>query len=394
MKKISNKNLFKKVLRDFIKFIEEKELVWKHFNYKNIEFFYSPQSYIGWKLTYLDNNSLKELSKDIEKKYENIKAQDIYFLLPQIFCEINNYILFDSSNINIDYYYVLTDFLNFIPKNWKPKLLLDYENNTNFFEEIIFKTLDKIDEDFKNFTIEFTLKLWFRNFNKSNHIQIDEKVTISVDEDWKTEIKWIYKEWYLPNRLNEAINDLLLIINILELNEIFHIEDTNKSFSYEKMLIDNKKFNVDNFSFTENINTHYVNDFYYIRKYLGKFYEAPVGFIDLDYFYLLSKKLRNTKLVTASNFFWTDIFRFESKEFLNYWQWIEVMLWSPERNIKEELKNKFELFFPSSEYIEDFWKIRNSIVHKWQLSVDSKDLWEIKKISKKLFLKLILANYK
>ena len=204
----------------------------------------------------------------------------------------------------------------------------------------------------------------------------------------------MYEDWYLWDRISEAFNDLMLIINILELNWIFHIEDTNKSIFHERNYINNKKFDVSQFTFTQHINFHSVNDFYFISKYLEKFYEAPAWFVNLEYFYLLSSRLKDTKLITASNFFWTDIFRFQSKEFLNYWQAIEVMLWSPDRNIKEELKSKFELFFPNTNYIEDFWDIRNWIVHRWVLHVHSDALRTIEKISKQLFLKLIVANYK
>lgn len=394
MKKINNIKLFQRILGDLIEFINKNNLNWKHFNYKDIEFFYYPQKYIDWKLGFLENKQLKELSKDLEKQYQNIKAQDIYFLIPQILCKINSFILFDKDNINIDYYYILSDFLNFIPENKKPVSFSEYKDSLNFYEEIMFKTLDKIDEDFKNFKIEFSLKLWVNNHNKSKELQIDEKIYISIDKKWITEIKGVYTDWYLWDRIQEAIDHLFLIINILELNWIFHIEDTNKSVFHEKMYVNNKKFDINNFSFTKDINYHSVNHFYYIQKYLWKFYESPIVYIDLEYFYLLSKKLRNTKLITASNFFWTDIFRFESKEFLNYWQAIEVMLWSPEKNIKEELKNKFDLFFPNTTYIEDFWKIRNWIVHRWVLHVDRNKLKEIERISKHLFLKLILANYK
>lgn len=394
MKKINNIKLFEKVIANLIELTDKLSLTWKHFTYEEIRFFCSPEERIDWKLVRSDNNTLKELAKEISELYKNIKTEDVYFLLPQFFSRINSYILFDVDAINIDYYYILSDFLNFIPENNKPTSFLDYANNLDFFQEVIFKTLDKIDEDFKNTKIEFTLKLGSKNLWRPQEIKVDDKIIATVDIDGLTEIRGTYEDWYLWDRISEAFNDLMLIINILELNWIFHIEDTNKSIFHEKNYINNKKFDVSQFTFTQHINFHSVNDFYFIRKYLEKFYEAPAWFVNLEYFYLLSSRLKDTKLITASNFFWTDIFRFQSKEFLNYWQAIEVMLWSPDRNIKEELKSKFELFFPNTNYIEDFWDIRNWIVHRWVLHVHSDALRTIEKISKQLFLKLIVANYK
>jgi hypothetical protein len=86
--------------------------------------------------------------------------------------------------------------------------------------------------------------------------------------------------------------------------------------------------------------------------------------------------------------------RFDSQIFLSYWQSIEIMLWSPEKNIKEELKNKFKLFFPNdNSSIDILWKNRCDIVHNWKLDVADKDLKKVNVISKQLFLKLIVSNY-
>ncbi|MDD2565795.1 MAG: HEPN domain-containing protein [Candidatus Gracilibacteria bacterium] len=402
MKKIiENKGLLKKALFDFNKFAEDNNLSGKYLSFKNVEDFYNKSEYIEIENTsrslkkefrHIENKSLKELSKNIESLYVNIRFQDIYYLLPQIFCKVYNFLLSDKESINIDYYYILDDFINFVPNFKKPEKFSDLENNYEFIEEIIFKVFDKVDKDFKNFEFNFKFELGFKNLVAPKELFIDDKIKIISDDNGITYIEGIYNKGYIQDKLTTAFDDLLLILNILELNKIFIVNDTNKSISKEKNYMSLSKFDNDKFKFSGGFNSLFFYEFHLFKNHLSKFSEVQIGILNLDYFYLLSNKVRGTNLITASNFFGTDIFRFDSKEYLNYWSAIEVMLGSPETNIKKELISKFNIFFPDTNYIEKFWQIRNEIVHRGRLHVESDDLGEIENISKKLFLKLITAS--
>lgn len=397
-KSINNKNLFKKVLRDFNEHINENGNWFKELeNFHNkIEQITIEDTSLSFKREhkYIENKSLKELSKEILLNYYNLWLVDIYNLVPQILRKINIFLWFDKKNINVDYYYILSWYINFIPENIKPEKFSDYENNLDFFEEIIFITLDNIDNEYKNFNFDFKLKIPFEVILKKEEIIIDNRIIISYLEDNSLEIKWIYKEWYILERFYNAFKDLTLILNILELNNILVIKDTNKWFWKYLECCSCKEFNKDNFIFSQRIDHQYGLNILYFQKHLEKFNYSIIWNIDLKYFYLLSNKIQNTNLITASYFFWTELKRFDSQKFLSYWQAIEIMLWSPEKDIKCELKSKFELFFPKeSSKIDILWKDRCDIVHNWKLNIKDENIKLVSEISKQLFLKLIVSNY-
>lgn len=398
VKNMNENKLLEKVLNDFKNHIKEnwnwlKELEKFHhkveikkneygkYNIKNI-------------INPIINNDLEKLSKEIVKKYQNIKLIDIYNLIPGILRKINLFIWFDSEKINVDYYYILSWNINFIPNSEKPNIFWDFKNNLEFYKEVIFKTLDDVDEKYQKFYFNFTFKIPFKLISNKDQINIDDRIDISYTEDNTLEIKWNYKEWYILEKFYNAFKDLTLIINILELNNIFVIKDINKSFWEYSECSSCEEYDISNFKYSNIINNPYWLNILYIKEHLKRFNYLTIWSIDLKYFYLLSEKIKNTNLITASYFFWTELKRFDSQIFLSYWQAIEIMLWSPENNIKKELENKFKLFFPNNDNrITTLWKVRCDIVHNWKLEVDNKDLKEVKDISKQLFLKLIVSNY-
>lgn len=400
--KILNSKLLNKVLWDFESFLIVNKLNWKIVNYNNIKDFYfkiefeeieKENFWFERKQKFIENKLLKELSEDILKNYDTLELNDIYNLLPQILCKIYNFLIWDKENINVDYYYILSWYLNFIPTSEKIDNYSNYISDNSLFEEIIIKTFDKINEDFKKFIFNFEFKLENIHTWNIKNLTIDDRIYIEMSENNDLHIRWKYDKWYIFEKLNNAFRDLMLITNILELNKIIIINDLNKSFWKEKNYI-TKELNDNCFIYSNWFSTEYFTKIAYVKKYFKNFSQINLWILDLEYFYLLSDKIKNTDLITASHFFWTDLFRFESQEFLSYWQSIEIMLWSPENNIKNELKNKFDLFFPNNNSIDKFWKIRNDIVHNWRLYVEDKELKDIEKISKKLFLKLIVSNYK
>lgn len=402
MTKIINIIYLKDILLNFEYFLEKNEMSWKIINYNEISDFYTGVKFedIKWvknwlkrKKIYIENKELIKISENISENYENLAINDIYNLFPQILCKIYNFIIWDSEKINVDYYYILSWFLNFEPKTKKVIKFSDLQKDTKLFEEILFKVLDKIDTEYKKFEFTFELNFWnVLSWNISN-ISIDNRVIININENKELLIRWRYCKWFLLNKLESAFRDLMLIMNILEINKIIVIEDKNKAFWREKNYITEPLLK-NCFLYSDNYDSSAYTKIAYFNKHLKNFNQLWIWTIDLEYFYLLSDKIKNTDLITASHFFWTDLFRFESQEFLSYWQSIEVMLWSPENNIKSELKSKFDLFFPKNNSIDKFWKIRNDIVHNWKLYVDSDILRDIEKISKKLFLKLVVSNYK
>jgi len=411
-KNITNKDLLKKVLSDFNKYIEENGNWFKELeNFHNkVEWITIEDNFylldnnkeipknttLSFKREpkYIENRPLKELAKEIEKNYENIKLIDIYNLIPQILRNIYNFLWFKIENINVDYYYIINWYINFIPNNPKPSNFSDYENNLDFFEEIIFKTLDKVGDEYKKFEFEFIFKIPFKIVSRKEKINIDDRIKIYYTDDNILTIEWKYKYWYILEKFYKAFKDLTLIINILELNKIFIIKDINKWFWRYIENYSCEEYDKNNFKYSNIIDHQYGLNISYFQEHLSKFNYSIIWNIDLKYFYLLSDKINNTNLITASNFFGTELKRFDSQIFLSHWQAIEIMLWSPEKDIKNELKNKFELFFPkNSSDIDILWNDRCAIVHNWKISIDEKNIKLVTDISKKLFLKLIVSNY-
>jgi hypothetical protein len=395
---MENNWLFKQVLKDFNEHININGNWFKELdNFHNkIEFKVIENNEFSLKRerVFIENKTLKELSKIILKDYKYLSLTDIYNLIPQILRKINCFIWFKSKNINVDYYYILSWYINFIPENEKPLNLWEYENNLKFFEEIIYKTLNNIEEDFKNYKFNFELTLPFQNLDKNKCIKIDNRITIEVDNTWKTIISGEYWDWNILDLLRKAFRDLYLILNILELEDILIIDDTNKRFWSWFLYQNVEKYDKSNFKYSNNFSSKYFLEIAYFEKQLKKFSLTNIWVLKLEYFYLLSDKIGDSQLVTSSFFFWTEKHRFTSKEYLNYWQSIEIMLWSPNFSIKKELINRFCLYFTWKEsFIEKHWGIRNKIVHNWLLEVNNDDLYDIKKISKELFLKMIINKY-
>jgi len=126
---ISNSSLLKKILSEFLVFLKENNLDRKITSSQDIENFYSKTEWVVLENTrenfkreprYIENPSLKELSKEIQLQYPDLRLADIYSILPQILGKIYNFLLSEREAINVDYYYILGDYINFIPENKKP----------------------------------------------------------------------------------------------------------------------------------------------------------------------------------------------------------------------------------------------------------------------------------
>ena len=399
---IPNSSLLKKVLTEFWAFLKENKLDKKITSHHNIEDFYCKTEWVVLEDTkeslkrepkYLENSTLKALSKEIQSKYPDLQLADIYNIFPQIINKIHNFLLFEWEAINVDYYYILGDYINFVPENKKPSLFDQFEDHLPFFEEVIGKTFEHVSKKYSDFHVSFTWKISYSFKDEVKSLNIDNRISVKKEDDFVV-IEWKYNSWYILDRFYSAIDDLKIILNILEISGCYRLDDFEKSFWGGSTYPSHKAFNPSDFTHTKWIEHKLGLYLLYFEDHLTKFIVSNIYHINFDYFYLLSTKLRQTKLITASNFFWTQKYRFDSQEFLSYWQAIEIMLWSPESNIKNELKAKFDLLFPDINPIEDLWKIRNWIVHNGVLIVSKNDLELVQTISKRLLLKLITANYK
>lgn len=399
---ISNSSLLKKILSEFLVFLKENNLDRKITSSQDIENFYSKTEWVVLEDTrenfkreprYIENPSLKELSKEIQLQYPELRLADIYHILPQILGKIYNFLLSEREAINVDYYYILGDYINFIPENKKPLSFDQFAEHISFFEEVIGKTLEHVNKKYADFQFSFTWKIPYSFKEKWEPLDVDNRIFIKKEDDYIA-IEWKYNAWYILDKFYHAADDLKIILNILEITGCYRLNDFDKSFWGWSTYPSHKEFSPPDFTHTKLIEHDIGLYISYFKDHLSKFIVSDIFYINFDYFYLLSTKLRQTKLITASNFFWTQRYRFDSQEFLSYWQAIEIMLWSPESNIKNELKAKFELLFPDINPIEDLWKIRNWIVHNGVLTVSKEDLTLVQSVSKSLLLKLITANYK
>lgn len=399
---IPNSSLLKKILSEFLAFLKVNKLDGKITSFHNIEDFYCKREWVVLEDTreslkkepkYIENIPLKELSKEIQLQYPDLLLADIYHVFPQILGKIYNFLLSEREAINVDYYYILGDYINFIPENKKPLSFDQFAEHISFFEEVIGKTLEHVNKKYADFQFSFTWKIPYSFKEKWEPLDVDNRIFIKKEDDYIA-IEWKYNDWYILDKFYHAADDLKIILNILEITGCYRLNDFDKSFWGWSTYPSHKEFSPPDFTHTKLIEHDIGLYISYFKDHLSKFIVSDIFYINFDYFYLLSTKLRQTKLITASNFFWTQRYRFDSQEFLSYWQAIEIMLWSPELNIKNELKAKFELLFPDINPIEDLWKIRNWIVHNGVLTVSKEDLTLVQSVSKSLLLKLITANYK
>lgn len=101
---IPNSSLLKKVLTEFWAFLKENKLDKKITSHHNIEDFYCKTEWVVLEDTkeslkrepkYLENSTLKALSKEIQSKYPDLQLADIYNIFPQIINKIHNFLLFE-----------------------------------------------------------------------------------------------------------------------------------------------------------------------------------------------------------------------------------------------------------------------------------------------------------
>lgn len=126
---IPNSSLLKKILSEFLVFLKVNKLDGKITSFRNIEDFYCKREWVVLEETreslkkepkYIENIPLKELSKEIQLQYPDLRLADIYHVFPQILGKIYNFLLSEREAINVDYHFILGDFINFIPENKKP----------------------------------------------------------------------------------------------------------------------------------------------------------------------------------------------------------------------------------------------------------------------------------
>lgn len=401
---MENIELFKKLLENFDTYLSDNQISWKIITLDNVNNFYDHIEWVVIEDTktklkrepkFIENKQLMEFSKQNLANYNNFEIYDLYKLLPQIFLKIYNYLIWDKENINVDYYHYITWYDNFIPNSPKVSNFSDlYNNDCSLAIEITERVLSKIDKEFGEFQFVFTFEFNFINYEKNKDLRLDNNIHLKIDKEWKFTIKWSYQKWYFFEKLSKAQKDIQLIFNILELQDILTIKDTDKRFWNKKYFHNHNEGKKILFSYNDKFNQDNFQFFLHVWDHLSRFLEIKNGNINLDYFNLLSDKFSSSSLLNVSNFFWTENYRFTSKKFLEYRMSIEIMLWSPQNDIKKTLKHTFSLFFPKEEnMIEKFWKIRNKVVHEWKLFVNNDELNEIEHISKNLYLKLILAQF-
>lgn len=406
-KSIQNKGLLKKVVWDFYDFTKKHKSInrCKLDDYGIIrtpEDYENPDEGITWmRVKYSNNKPLLKISQDLQKEFDCLFVDDIFHILPQILLKGYNFIeLFKKSdNINIDYYWVISNYINFVPNTKKPENFSDYASNLDFFEEIILKTLNHMDKQHSEYIFNYTLIIPF-----SHNVWLDdvdlkiENLNNNIYLQWKEEslhIEWNYNGWSnIKQTLLTALNHLDIMCNILEINETIQIESEDKwMLSLERMSNVRKPDEIW-LSYTTNFDESFFFRFQDFQRYLERFMIKPFYSTNPKLFYLLSDSLIETNLSTASYLLGSDKNRYEWQEFLRYWMAIEVLLWSPQFNIKETLKSEFSNWFPNpqKDYIEYFWKIRNHIVHRGNIYVERDDLSSIKRISKNLFYKMIVEK--
>ncbi len=362
--------------------------------------------------SFIPRKDLENLAKLLEPDYKFLEASDVYFVLPHIFYNIFNYILWDKENINIDYKTTnsrwggFSSWINFTPKNKKPKTFESLYQNTslNFAKETIETTLSDINLKYDNQHLEFELKFNCEFHNSDEDIKIDDRLEITIQNKTLT-IKGKYSG--NPNKAGYHLqNDLLGILSILEMEGVLLIKDTEKRMGAQISIgniCKDKEIEFTHKKSNKGGNNNFDMILHHFKEHLKKFDERGIAYIPIHLFSLLSKQFDGDVITIIPDFFSSENFRFPRTEFFNYWSALEILLGNPKNNISESLVKAYELFYPEEKKLKDkkndpqktiskLWKIRNDVVHNGKIYVDSHIIWDIKNKVKSLFHKILLTR--